>query len=75
MNTTTFLDAKGLACPMPIVRAKKAMKDMQTGEVLEIHTTDKGSVSDLTAWAASGNHEIKDQQQESDVFKFWIQKG
>ena len=73
--TTTFLDAKGLACPMPIVRAKKAMKDMQAGDVLEIHTTDKGSVADLTAWAKAGNHEIKDQQQESDVFKFWIQKG
>lgn len=72
---TTFLDAKGLACPMPIVRAKKAMKDMQAGDVLEIHTTDKGSVADLTAWAKAGNHEIKDQQQESDVFKFWIQKG
>lgn len=75
MSTTTFLDAKGLACPMPIVRAKKAMKDMQAGDILEIHTTDKGSVSDLKAWATSGNHEIKDQQQESDVFKFWIQKG
>ena len=73
--TTTFLDAKGLACPLPIVRAKKAMKDMQVGDVLEIHTTDKGSVADLTAWAKGGNHEIKDQQQESDVFKFWIQKG
>lgn len=73
--TTTFLDAKGLACPLPIVRAKKAMKDMQVGDVLEIHTTDKGSVADLTAWAKAGNHEIKDQQQESDVFKFWIQKG
>ncbi|ARK25061.1 hypothetical protein SporoP37_10650 [Sporosarcina sp. P37] len=75
MNSTKFLDAKGLACPMPIVRARKAMKDLQTGDILEIHTTDKGSVADLTAWAAAGNHEIKDQQQESDIFKFWIQKG
>lgn len=75
MSSTAFLDAKGLACPMPIVRAKKAMKDLQTGDVLEIHTTDKGSVADLTAWAASGNHQINDQQQEAEVFKFWIQKG
>ncbi|MDV6379384.1 sulfurtransferase TusA family protein [Sporosarcina sp. GW1-11] len=75
MTSKTFLDAKGLACPMPIVRAKKAMKDLQVGDILEIHTTDKGSVADLTAWAASGNHQITDQQQESDIFKFWIQKG
>ncbi|EGQ26372.1 sulfurtransferase TusA-like protein [Sporosarcina newyorkensis 2681] len=75
MNTTKFLDDKGLACPMPIVRTKKAMKELEAGDILEIHATDKGSVADLTAWAASGNHKVVDQQQESDVFKFWIQKG
>lgn len=75
MSSTTFLDAKGLACPMPIVRAKKVMKDMETGQVLEIHTTDKGSVADLEAWTKAGNHEMKEQQQEADIFKFWIQKG
>lgn len=75
MSSTTFLDAKGLACPMPIVRARKAMKDLQAGDVLEIHATDKGAVADLAAWAASGGHELKDQQQDGDVFKFWIQKG
>lgn len=75
MSSTTFLDAKGLACPMPIVRARKAMKDLQAGDVLEIHATDKGAVADLAAWAASGGHALKDQQQDGDVFKFWIQKG
>ena len=75
MSSTTFLDAKGLACPMPIVRAKKVMKDMAAGDVLEIHTTDKGSIADLEAWAKAGNHEMKEQQQEADIFKFWIQKG
>ncbi|GKV64388.1 MULTISPECIES: sulfurtransferase TusA family protein [Sporosarcina] len=75
MSTTTFLDAKGLACPMPIVRARKVMKELQTGDILEIHTTDKGSVADLTAWAASGGHDLKEKQQEANVFKFWIQKG
>lgn len=75
MSSTTFLDAKGLACPMPIVRAKKVMKDMETGQVLEVHTTDKGSVADLEAWAKASNHEMKEQQQEADIFKFWIQKG
>ncbi|WP_301107574.1 sulfurtransferase TusA family protein [Sporosarcina sp.] len=75
MSSTVFLDAKALACPMPIVRARKAMKDLQTGDILEVHTTDKGSVADFTAWSAASNHVMKDQQQEADVFKFWIQKG
>lgn len=46
MNANKVLDAKGLACPMPIVKTKKAMNDMESGEVLEIHATDKGAKSD-----------------------------
>lgn len=51
MKATIVLDAKGLACPMPIVKTKKRMKDLKAGEVLEIHATDKGSTADLEAWA------------------------
>ncbi|MEK4966838.1 sulfurtransferase TusA family protein [Cytobacillus sp. FSL R7-0696] len=75
MNASKVLDAKGLACPMPIVKTKKAMNDMESGEVLEIHATDKGAKSDLTAWAKSGGHELVDHTEENDVFKFWIKKG
>lgn len=75
MNASKVLDAKGLACPMPIVKTKKAMNDMQSGEVLEIHATDKGAKSDLTAWAKSGGHELVDHTEENNVFKFWIKKG
>ncbi|MFS0576874.1 sulfurtransferase TusA family protein [Sporosarcina sp. 179-K 3D1 HS] len=75
MNSTTFLDAKGLACPMPVVRARKAMKEMAEGDILEIHTTDKGSVADLTAWSKSGGHQLLEQSEEGGIFKFWIQKG
>lgn len=75
MNANKVLDAKGLACPMPIVKTKKAMNDMQSGEVLEIHATDKGAKSDLTAWAKSGGHELVDHTEENNVFKFWIKKG
>ncbi|MBD4937798.1 hypothetical protein GUF79_17260, partial [Xanthomonas citri pv. citri] len=53
MKATIVLDAKGLACPMPIVKTKKRMKDLKAGEVLEIHATDKGSTADLEAWAKS----------------------
>jgi TusA-related sulfurtransferase len=42
MDTTKVLDATGLACPMPIVKTKKAMDDLNTGDILEVHATDKG---------------------------------
>ncbi|WP_110111841.1 sulfurtransferase TusA family protein [Bacillus sp. CGMCC 1.16541] len=75
MEATKVLDAKGLACPMPIVRTKKAMNELQSGDVLEIHATDKGAKSDLTAWAKSGGHELVKHEEAGDVFKFWIKKG
>ncbi|MCA0971281.1 sulfurtransferase TusA family protein [Halobacillus litoralis] len=75
MNVSKVLDAKGLACPMPIVKTKKAMKEVESGEVLEIQATDAGAKSDLTAWAKSGGHELLDHQEENGVFKFWIKKG
>lgn len=75
MNANYFVDAKGLACPLPIVRTKKAMNGIQSGQILEIHTTDKGSKKDIAAWAKSGGHQLIKQEEENDVFKFWIKKG
>ena len=75
MNADKVLDAKGLACPMPIVKTRKEMKDMESGQILEILATDKGAKADLTAWAKSGGHELLDSQEEDDVLKFWIKKG
>ncbi len=70
-----FLDAKGLACPMPIVRTKKAINTIEAGEVLEIHTTDKGSLADLTAWTKSTGHELLESSEDNGVFKFFVKKG
>lgn len=75
MNADKTLDAKGLACPMPIVKTRTEMKEMDSGQVLEIQATDKGAKADLTAWARSGGHELLDSQQDGDVLKFWIRKG
>ena len=75
METAKFLDAKGLACPMPIVRTKKAMNDLEAGEVLEVHATDKGFVSDISAWSKSGGHELLKNEVDNGVFKFWVKKG
>ena len=75
MNITKTLDAKGLACPMPVVRTKKVMDTMNSGEVLEVLATDKGSLSDIPAWAKIGGHTIIDQKTEGDSLYFYIQKS
>ncbi|WP_047154169.1 sulfurtransferase TusA family protein [Aneurinibacillus tyrosinisolvens] len=75
MNVDKIVDAKGLACPMPIVKTKKAIDGLTSGQVLEVQTTDKGAKSDLTAWAKSGGHELLDFKEEGGVFTFWIKKG
>lgn len=69
-----FIDATGLACPMPVVRARQAIDRLDSGQLLEIHTTDAGSKSDLTAWANSGGHEIVEQIEEDEQFQFLIRK-
>ncbi|BCB03869.1 sulfurtransferase TusA family protein [Bacillus sp. KH172YL63] len=75
MNADKVLDAKGLACPMPIVKTRKAIKEIESGQILEVQTTDKGAKSDLTAWAKSTGHELVQSTEEADVFTFWIKKG
>ncbi|HSH23945.1 MAG TPA: sulfurtransferase TusA family protein [Massilibacterium sp.] len=75
MNGDVFIDAKGLSCPMPVVKAKKGMDTLESGQVLEIHTTDKGSKSDLTAWASSAGHELLSVDEVEDTFKFFIKKA
>lgn len=75
MEANKVLDAKGLACPMPIVKTKKEMNNLESGQVLEIHATDKGAKNDLTAWSKSGGHEVIKHEEENGVLKFWIKKG
>jgi len=75
MNIAKTLDAKGLACPMPIVKTKKAMDTINSGEVLEVLATDKGALSDIPAWAKSGGHIVLEQRAEADLLYFYIQKA
>ncbi|MFD1928245.1 sulfurtransferase TusA family protein [Sporosarcina siberiensis] len=75
MNSTNILDAKGLACPMPIVRTKKAINALETGEVLEVHVTDKGATVDFPAWANASGHEILEQTDDAGILKILIKKG
>ncbi|OLO28504.1 hypothetical protein BTR23_17340 [Alkalihalophilus pseudofirmus] len=75
MEANKMVDAKGLACPMPIVKTKKAMDELNTGEILEIQATDKGAKNDLVAWASSGGHELLSDKEENGVFTFYIKKS
>lgn len=75
MNITKQLDAKGLACPMPIVKTKKAIDTIASGEVLEVLVTDKGALNDFKAWTQAGSHTIVEQKEEAGVLYFYIQKA
>lgn len=58
------LDARGLTCPLPILKAKKALSDMQSGEVLKVLATDPGSVRDFQAFARQTGNDLVDQQAQ-----------
>lgn len=66
------LDAKGLNCPLPILRAKKALKDVPTGGTLEIHATDPGAVADFEAFCRTTGNEMVSKGQDGKVYTFVI---
>lgn len=68
------MDLKGLACPMPIVKVSKGIKDVEIGQVIEAVTTDPGSLADFPAWARTSGNEILKTDQEGGVIKFYIKR-
>jgi tRNA 2-thiouridine synthesizing protein A len=78
MSDTTItrtLDASGLACPMPIVRTKQTMDELASGDVLEVISTDRGSLRDVPAWVTSMGHELLGTDDAGDRFTFLIRKA
>ncbi|WP_077213090.1 sulfurtransferase TusA family protein [Bacillus dakarensis] len=75
LKTDFVLDAKGLACPMPIVKTKKAMNDLEAGQVVEVQATDKGSKADIKAWAESTGHQYLGTIEEGEVLKHYLRKS
>ena len=74
-DVTKELDTTGLNCPMPILRAKKALKDLQPGEILRVTATDPGSVKDFEAFAKQTGNELLDSLTEGDTFIYRLKKG
>mgnify|MGYP001024413240 FL=1 len=68
------LDAKGLSCPMPLLRTKKEMDKINSGEILEIMGTDPGSRNDLPGWCARSGHDYLGEKEDSGFIRFYIKK-
>jgi tRNA 2-thiouridine synthesizing protein A len=66
------LDAKGLNCPLPILRAKKSLKDVPTGGTLEVLATDPGSVADFAAFCRTTGNELMESTAADGVYRFLI---
>lgn len=75
MHHDKQLDATGLACPMPIVKTKKALADMTPGQVLRVLSTDPGSVPDMAAFAEHTGNRLLAATEEGGAYVFWLQKG
>ena len=69
------LDAKGLNCPLPILKSKKALKDVPVGGTLEILATDPGSVADFQAFCRTTGNELVEHGEEGGVFRFVLRKA
>ena len=70
-----LLDAKGLNCPLPVLKAKKAINGLQPGDTLEILATDPGSVEDFKAFSRATGHELVESGEEAGVFRFLFRKS
>ena len=69
------LDASGLNCPLPILKAKKALAGLQSGQVLRIVATDPGSVKDFEAFARQTGNELMESGEEAGKFLFLLKKS
>jgi len=74
MNFDKELDARGLNCPLPILRAKKSLTDMQSGQVLKIVATDPGSVKDFQAFCKQTGNELLQHAEAQKEFTFFMKR-
>ncbi|HZO49795.1 MAG TPA: sulfurtransferase TusA family protein [Gaiellaceae bacterium] len=70
-----ILDARGLLCPMPVVKAAKEIKVLEPGQVLKILATDRGSIADMPAWAEDTGNELLEWHEEGDHLVYYVRRG
>jgi tRNA 2-thiouridine synthesizing protein A len=73
-DITTRVDARGLSCPMPIVRTAQAVKALQSGAILEVLATDPGSTKDFAAWCRATGHQLLEQSTDGAVYRYVIRR-
>jgi tRNA 2-thiouridine synthesizing protein A len=71
---TDQLDAKGLICPLPVLKARRALKPLAAGDILEIEATDPGSVKDFAHFCETTGHRLVSSTQADRVYRFTIEK-
>ena len=75
IETTETLDVTGASCPIPVVKTKQAIDELDAGAVLEVLATDSGSMSDIEGWADStGGVELLEQVEDGDIYKHYVEK-
>lgn len=74
LEITAHVDARGLSCPMPIVKTAQAVKPLQGGELVEVLATDPGAQRDFVAWCRSTGHELVEQTTDGPTFRFVIRR-
>jgi tRNA 2-thiouridine synthesizing protein A len=74
VEITQLVDARGLSCPMPIVKTAQAMKPLSPGAVIEVLATDPGSIKDIAAWARVTGNELIEQTSDGAVYRFVIRR-
>ena len=74
MDVAKTVDARGQACPMPVLMTAKAAKELTSGEVMLVEATDNGARSDIPAWAKQTGNELVESAEEAGVLRFWIRK-
>ena len=74
MHFDKELDARGLNCPLPILRAKKALTDLRSGQVLKVLATDPGAVKDFQAFSRQTGHELMSHAEANKEFTFFMRK-
>lgn len=75
MNDVPELDTKGLKCPLPVLKAKKALKALQPGELIRIVSTDPSSKRDFPAFCKNAGHELVECDHSDELYCFVIRKG
>jgi tRNA 2-thiouridine synthesizing protein A len=70
-----LIDARGLSCPMPIVKTAQAVKGLTAGSVVELLATDPGSIKDVAAWCKSTGNDLIEQTSDGAVYRFVIRRN